>query len=322
MNPINNDNYLEFVCDETSAGLRLDVFLSEYADMTRSAAQKLIEKGDVTVSGKTVAKNYKLRSGDEILYLLPEPVELEAMPENIPLDIVFEDSDVIIVNKPQGMVVHPAAGHASGTLVNALLYHAQGRLSAINGVVRPGIVHRIDKDTSGILAVAKTNEAHLSLAEQIKEHSVHREYYCIAYGRFKETEFTIDKPIDRHPKDRKKMTVCTNGGRRAVTHVTVLRQYNDCALVRCQLETGRTHQIRVHLSSLGHPVAGDPVYGLKTDKIAKKYGLEGQLLHAAMLGFIHPKTAEYVEFSAIPPSHFLQIVSDFDAASGCEPFLF
>ncbi len=322
MNPMMNDEYAEFLCDETSAGIRLDVFLSEQTDVTRSAAQKLIENGDVTVSGKAVAKNYKLRKGDTVVFVLPEPVDLEAVPEDIPLDIVFEDSDVIIVNKPQGMVVHPAAGHASGTLVNALLYHAHGRLSAINGVVRPGIVHRIDKDTSGILAVAKTNEAHLSLAEQIKEHSVTRAYYCIAYGKFKETEFTVDKAIDRHPKDRKKMAVCANGGRRAVTHVTVLRQYNDCALVRCQLETGRTHQIRVHLSSLGHPVAGDPVYGLKTDKIAKKYSLSGQMLHAAMLGFIHPKTAEYVEFSTPPPDYFLQVVRDLDIASGCEPFTF
>lgn len=321
MDPMNND-YLKFVCDETSAGTRLDVFLSEQADVTRSAAQKLIESGDVTVSGKTASKNYKLKKGDEIVFMLPGPVDLEAVPENIPLDIVFEDSELIIVNKPQGMVVHPAAGHGTGTLVNALLYHAQGRLSAINGVIRPGIVHRIDKDTSGILAIAKTNEAHLSLAEQIKEHSVTRAYYCIAYGKFKETEFTIDKPMDRHPKDRKKMAVCSSGGRRAVTHGTVLRQYNDCALVRCRLETGRTHQIRVHLSNLGHPVAGDPVYGLKTDKIAKKYGLCGQMLHAAMLGFVHPKTAEYVEFSAPPPDYFLQVVRDLDITSGCEPFTF
>ncbi len=307
-----SEQTMYFTCDETSAGLRLDVFLSEETELTRSAIQKLIENGDVTVSGKTVAKNYKLRQGDAIAFLLPEPVDLEAEPENIPLDIVFEDSDIIIVNKPQGMVVHPAAGHGTGTLVNALLHHAKGRLSAINGVVRPGIVHRIDKDTSGILVVAKTNEAHLSLAEQIKEHSVTREYFAIAHGRFRETEFTVDKAIDRHPKDRKKMAVSTSGGRRAVTHVKVITQYQDCALVRCRLETGRTHQIRVHLASLGHPVAGDPVYGLKADRLTKKFSLKGQLLHAALLGFMHPKTKEYMEFSAALPPHFQEVVNALD----------
>lgn len=312
------DSALFFTCDETSAGLRLDVFLSEQADMTRSAAQKLIESGAVQLTfadasqqgGKTPSKNYKLRLGDTVSAILPEPELLAAEPENIPLDIVFEDSELIIVNKPQGMVVHPAPGHATGTLVNALLYHAGGRLSAINGVVRPGIVHRIDRDTSGILAVAKTNDAHLCLAEQIKEHSVHRAYLCIAYGRFKESEFTIDKPIDRHTKDRKKMAIAQSGGRCAVTHVSVLRQYDDCALLRCRLETGRTHQIRVHLSSIGHPVAGDPVYGVKTDRLTKKYQLNGQLLHAAMLGFVHPKTHEYVEFSAPVPPYFQKVLDD------------
>lgn len=299
---------LLFACDETSAGLRLDVFLSERAELTRSAAQKLIENGAARVNGAAVAKNYKLRRGDSVSVTLPEPEPLVAQAENIPLDIVYEDDELLVVNKPQGMVVHPAAGHATGTLVNALLYHADGRLSAINGVVRPGIVHRIDRDTSGILVVAKTNAAHLSLAEQIQEHSVNRAYLCIAYGRFREAEFTVDKPIDRHPKDRKKMAVVADG-RRAVTHVTVLRQYDDCALLRCRLETGRTHQIRVHLSTLGHPIAGDPVYGAKTDRLAKKYSLNGQLLHAAMLGFVHPKTQEYVSFSAPLPPHF-QVVLD------------
>ncbi len=299
---------MNFVCDETSSGLRLDVFLSEQADMTRSAAQKLIESGNVLVSEKIVGKNYKLKAGDAVSVILPEAKELAAQPENLPVEIVYEDDQVIVVNKAQGMVVHPAAGHDGGTLVNALLYHAKGRLSAINGVIRPGIVHRIDKDTSGILVVAKTNDAHLSLAEQIKEHTVSREYFCLAYGNFKETTFIVNRPIGRHPKDRKKMAVVSSGGREAVTHVSVLCQFDGCALLKCRLETGRTHQIRVHLSSLGHPVVGDPVYGVKTDKIAKKNALAGQLLHAALLGFVHPKTGEYVEFSAPLPEHFQKVL--------------
>ncbi len=303
---------MQYVCNEASAGLRLDVFLSEQGDLTRSAAQKQIENESVLVNGSPVSKNYKLRLGDVIAVSLPEAVELSAEPEDIPLDIVHEDEVCIVVNKPQGMVVHPAPGHTGGTLVNALLFHAKGRLSAINGVIRPGIVHRIDRDTSGILVVAKTNEAHLSLAEQIKEHSVHRVYFCLAYGRFKETEFTVDKPIDRHPKDRKKMAVCSRGGRNATTHIEVLRQYEDCAWLKCRLETGRTHQIRVHLSSLGHPVVGDPVYGVKTDRLAKKYGLAGQLLHAAELGFIHPVTNEELFFSAPIPPHFQKVIDDLE----------
>ncbi len=303
---------MQFLCEETFAGSRLDVFLSEQADLTRSAAQKLIENGDVTVCGKQVNKNYKLRLRDEVDVVLPEAKELEAVPEDIPVEIVYEDDAVIVVNKSQGMVVHPAAGHDGGTLVNALLHHAKGRLSAINGVIRPGIVHRIDKDTSGILVVAKTNEAHLSLAAQIKEHSVNREYFCIAHGTFKEESFTVDKPIDRHPKERKKMAVVTSGGRRAVTHVTVVRQFSRCALLRCRLETGRTHQIRVHLQSLGHPVAGDPVYGVKNDFLTKKYALTGQLLHAALLGFIHPETGEYVEFCAPLPEHFQKVLDELE----------
>jgi len=303
---------LEFTCDEASAGTRLDVFLSAQADLTRSAAQKLIENQDVTVDGRAVSKNYKLRYGDAVCAFLPEPKALAAVPENIPLTIVYEDDSVIVVNKPQGMVVHPAAGHSEGTLVNALLYHAGGRLSAINGVVRPGIVHRIDKDTSGILVVAKTNEAHLSLAEQIKEHSVTREYFCLACGSFPEERFTVDKPIGRHPKDRKRMAVMQAGGRHAVTHFHVLRQYEGCALLRCRLETGRTHQIRVHLASIGRPVVADPVYGAKNDRWAKKYALTGQLLHAALLGFIHPNTKEYMEFSAPLPPLFSKVLQGID----------
>ncbi len=302
---------MQCICEEASVGMRLDVFLSEEAGLTRSAAQKLIDSGDVTVCGRQESKNYKLRLEDEVSFTLPEAVELSAKAEDIPVEIVYEDDSLIIVNKPQGLVVHPAPGHDGGTLVNALLYHAKGRLSAINGVIRPGIVHRIDKDTSGILVVAKTNEAHLSLAEQIKEHSVTREYVCLAYGRFREEQFTVDKPLSRHPKDRKKIAVSADG-RRAVTHVTVLRQYDDCALLRCRLETGRTHQIRVHLSSIGHPVVGDPVYGVKADRLAKKFHLEGQLLHAKILGFIHPETGEEVSFSAEIPAHFQQVVDSLE----------
>lgn len=306
------EEMFDIICDEASAGIRLDVFLSEEAELTRSLAQKLIENGDVTVNEKAVAKNYKLRAGDAVSLVLPEPENLEAAPEDIPIEILYEDDALIVVNKPQGMVVHPAAGHDGGTLVNALLYHAKGRLSAINGVVRPGIVHRIDKDTSGVLVVAKTNEAHLSLAEQIKEHSVLRAYYCLASGKFSEEQFTVDKPIGRHPKDRKKMAIVQKGGRHAVTHFTVLRQYPGCALLRCQLETGRTHQIRVHLASLGKPVVGDPVYGSKNEKLAKKYALTGQLLHAALLGFIHPVTKAQVSFSAPVPPLFQRVLKDLD----------
>ena len=300
---------MQFLCDEASAGIRLDVFLSEQGGLTRSAAQRLIENGDVTVCGKAVAKNYKLCCQDEIDMVLPEAKDPEAKPENIPVEIVYEDDSLIVVNKPQGMVVHPASGHDGGTLVNALLYHASGRLSAINGVVRPGIVHRIDKDTSGILVVAKTNEAHLSLAEQIKEHSVSRTYYCLVHGKMKEESFTVGKPIGRHPKDRKKMAVVTKGGRHAVTHVSVVTQFETCALLKCQLETGRTHQIRVHLSTLGHPVVGDPVYGVKNDKMTKKYALKGQLLHAASLGFQHPESGQFVEFSAPLPDYFENVLN-------------
>jgi len=296
---------LEFVCDEASAGTRLDVFLSEQADVTRSAAQKLIESGDVTVSGKTASKNYKLKKGDEIVFMLPEPVDLEAVPENIPLDIVFEDSELIIVNKPQGMVVHPAAGHGTGTLVNALLYHAQGRLSAINGVIRPGIVHRIDKDTSGILAIAKTNEAHLSLSEQISEKTVKREYICVCDGIIKTKKGIIDAPIGRDPSNRLKMAVTPTNSKKAITHFEVLEYFEKATLVKCVLETGRTHQIRVHMKYIGHPVMGDPLYA-SSDPLK----LGGQALHARVIGFVHPKSGEYMEFSKEPPEKFLSLLDD------------
>lgn len=298
-------------------GVRLDVFISENADVTRSAAQKLICDGNVSVNGKEVAKNYKLNKGDCVEIEIPEAEILSVEPEDIPLDILYEDNDVIVVNKPQGMVVHPAVGNLSGTLVNALMHHAAGSLSAINGVIRPGIVHRIDKDTSGVLVVAKNNDAHLSLAEQIKEHSVKREYICLIHEGVKEDSFTVDKPIGRSRKDRKKMGIEPDG-RNAVTHFTVLQRFSGATLLSCRLETGRTHQIRVHLASQGCHIVGDPLYGLKKDKIAEQYHITGQLLHARMLGFIHPRTNEYMEFSAPVPEYFERVLEKFCAKSGLQ----
>ena len=296
-------------------GIRLDVFISENADITRSAAQKLICDGNVCVNGKEVAKNYKLNAGDCVEIEIPEAEILSVEPEDIPLDILYEDDDVIVVNKPQGMVVHPAVGNLNGTLVNALMHHAAGSLSAINGVIRPGIVHRIDKDTSGVLVVAKNNDAHLSLAAQIKEHSVKREYVCLIHEGVKEDSFTVDKPIGRSRKDRKKMGIEPDG-RNAVTHFTVLKRFSGATLLSCRLETGRTHQIRVHLSSKGCHIVGDTLYGLKKDKIAEQYHITGQLLHAKMLGFIHPRTNEYMEFSAPVPEYFEQVIEKFCTKSG------
>lgn len=298
-----------------SRGERLDLFVAERAKMTRSAAQKLIEEGNVLIGGVVAAKNYKLRAGDKVAVEIPEPEVLSVLPEDIPLDILYEDDDVLVVNKPQGMVVHPAVGNMSGTLVNALMHHAAGRLSAINGVVRPGIVHRIDKDTSGILVVAKNNEAHLSLAEQIKEHSVRREYVCLVHEGVKEDSFTVDKPIGRSKKDRKKMAVEPDG-RNAVTHFTVLERYRGATLLSCKLETGRTHQIRVHLGSRGCHIVGDPLYGLKKDRIAEQFHIGGQLLHARLLGFIHPRTKKYMEFSAPIPEYFQRVLDNFSLKSG------
>ena len=299
---------LEFVAEEKNIGIRLDVFLSECADITRSNAQKLLEDGNVFVNEIAQDKKYKLKIGDEVRVFLPEPRVLDAIPQDIPLDIVYEDDDIIVVNKPQGMVVHPAAGNLDGTLVNALMFHTKGNLSAINGVIRPGIVHRIDKDTSGILVVAKNDKAHLSLSEQIKEHTMTREYYCLIVGGVKEDEFTVDKPIGRDPKDRKKMLAGVSGGRDAVTHFYVEKRYVGYTLLKCVLETGRTHQIRVHLKSVGKSIVGDMVYGLKKDKLAEKYGVFGQLLHAKKLGFIHPSLGEYVEYNSELPNDFLSIL--------------
>ena len=270
-----------------AAGSRIDQYLLQiFPDKTRSSLQKLIETDDVLVNGKMVSKNYKIKLGDKIYVSFPPPEELSVEAENIPLDIVYEDQDLIVVNKPKGMVVHPAPGNVTGTLVNALLYHCRESLSGINGVIRPGIVHRIDKDTSGLLIVAKNDKAHLSLAEQIREHSFDRFYEAVVYGVLKQDHGTIDAPIGRSQKDRKKMAVTTVHSRNAVTHYEVLQRFERFTHVRLKLETGRTHQIRVHMANIGYPVAGDAVYGPK--KVITE--LQGQCLHAKVIGFTHPKT--------------------------------
>ena len=305
---------LTLTAEKEYEGTRLDVFMSECADFTRSAAQKLLEEGNVSVNGKTQTKKYKIKSGDEVQVILPEPRVVDAVPQDIPLDIVYEDDDIIVVNKPQGMVVHPAAGNPDGTLVNALMYHTKGNLSAINGVIRPGIVHRIDKDTSGILVVAKNDKAHLSLSEQIKEHSMTREYYCLIVGGVKEDEFTVDKPIGRDPKDRKKMLAGVRDGREAITHFYVEKRYQGYTLLKCELETGRTHQIRAHLKSVGKAIVGDPVYGLKKDRLAEQNKIVGQLLHAKKLGFVHPTLDKYVEYNSELPDYFIDILHKLELA--------
>ncbi|MBQ9131179.1 MAG: RluA family pseudouridine synthase [Clostridia bacterium] len=296
---------------EADVGKRLDAFASEGTDMTRSAVARLIENGDVTVNGKTVAKNYRLRSGDAVEICLPHPQPCEAIPQDIPLDILYEDGDLIVINKPVGMVVHPAPGNPDGTLVNALLYHCGGSLSGVGGVIRPGIVHRIDKDTSGLLVVAKNDTAHLGLAAQLKGHHIDRIYYAIALGNLREDGGTVDAPIGRHPVDRKKMAVIRGGEhtcREAVTHwQTLARGEGDGSsftYVRCQLETGRTHQIRVHMASIGHPLLGDSLYGGGNTRFEAKHKalVQGQCLHAGELSFTHPTTGKDMHFACpLPP---------------------
>ena len=292
---------LHIVAGPEDEGMRLDKFLSvRVEELTRSAAERLAEQGQVSSGGKTLDKKYRLRAGDAIEVILPEPVGLDILPEAIPLDIRYKDADLLVVNKPKGMVVHPAAGHAGGTLVNALLAHCGDSLSGINGVIRPGIVHRIDKDTSGLLIVAKNDFAHQRLAEQIKEHSFTRMYEAVVHGNLKEDTGTIDAPIGRHPTDRKRMAVTEKNSRHAVTHFEVLARYKGFTHVRLKLETGRTHQIRVHMAYIGHPVAGDPVYGPKKPVP----NLDGQCLHARVIGFVHPRTGEYLEITSELPSYF------------------
>ena len=279
--------------------VRIDVFVSAVADISRSRAADILEKGLVLVDGKPAKKNTKLKNSNSVEISLPDPQVYDVSAEDIPLDIVYEDEHLLVVNKPKGMVVHPAAGNYSGTLVNALMFHCKDSLSGINGVMRPGIVHRIDKNTSGLLIVAKNDTAHSFLAEQIKEHSFTREYEAVVYGGFKVDNGTVDAPIARHPKERKKMAV-SEGGRNAVTHYNVLEQMGEFTHLRLRLETGRTHQIRVHMAYIGHPVAGDDVYGPK--KVITS--LNGQCLHAKKIGFIHPNTKEYMEFDSELPEYF------------------
>lgn len=282
-------------------GERCDQFLSrQLPELSRSAAQRLLEEGAVTLRGVRVKKNYKTAPGDELVLVLPDPVEADVLPQDIPLDVAYEDDDVIVVNKAVGMVVHPAAGHPDGTLVNALLYHCGESLSGINGELRPGIVHRIDRDTSGLIIAAKNDFAHLALAGQLQDHSLYREYEAVAVGGFQEDAGTVSAPIGRHYSDRKKMAVDRLRGREAITHWTVLERFSGYTHLQCRLETGRTHQIRVHLASIGHPLLGDTVYGAK-----KPYpGLAGQCLHAKRLSFVHPRTGERVTVECPLPEYF------------------
>lgn len=296
-------DFKNYTIEEENVGKRLDLFVSENeVDMSRSFVQGIIEKQQVKVNGQIRKSNYKLRVGDQVRVELAEPVELQVEAEDIPLDIIYEDSDVIVINKPQDMVVHPAPGNYTGTLVNGLLYHCKD-LSGINGVIRPGIVHRIDKDTSGVLVVAKNDKSHNSLAMQLKDHSMKRTYYAIVEGIVKEEEGTVRTNIGRHPVERIKMAVVKDG-KEAITNYKVLERFKSNTLVECRLETGRTHQIRVHMAHLHHPLIGDQVYGYKK----QKFKLQGQALHAKNLGFIHPTTGEYMEFDSQLPEYFQDIL--------------
>lgn len=286
---------------------RIDVCVSMLIDsLSRSFIQKMIKEGRVYVNGAVVKSSFRVKAEDEVRFALPVPASPDIAAENIPLDILYEDSDVIVVNKPKGMVVHPAAGHYSGTLVNALLYHCGKELSGINGVMRPGIVHRIDRDTTGSIIVCKNDRAHNAIAAQLKEHSINRRYEAICYGVIAEDEGVVDRPIGRHPTDRKRMAVNEGNGKRAVTHYRVLERFQRYTYVECVLETGRTHQIRVHMASVGHPVLGDEVYAPGR---RSPFKLEGQTLHAKTLGFVHPVTREYIEVEAPLPEYFEHLLS-------------
>ncbi len=295
----------EIICDNASP-VRVDAFLAKQLGITRTHTEKLIEDGNVLLSGKRVNKSFKIKNGDVLTVSIPDAEPLDILPENIPLDIVYEDEWLLVVNKPKGMVVHPAPANYSGTLVNALLYHCKDSLSGINGVMRPGIVHRIDKDTSGLLMVAKNDVAHNFLAEQIKDHSFTREYEAVVHGIIKEESGTVNAPIGRHPVKRKQMAVTAENSKEAVTHYSVISRGNAFTHIRCKLETGRTHQIRVHMAYLGHAVAGDEVYGPK--KVAPN--LQGQCLHAKKLGFIHPETKQYMEFETELPQYFTDFLNN------------
>ncbi|MEG1780365.1 MAG: RluA family pseudouridine synthase [Clostridium sp.] len=296
----------EYIVSEEYSGIRIDKFLSETCpEYSRSFLQKLLKSDIIEVNGQPVKSSYKVALNDLISFEIPESREPEIPAEDIPLDILYEDSDIVIINKAKGMVVHPAAGHYTGTLVNALMYHCSKDLSGINGVMRPGIVHRIDMDTTGVLIVCKNDFSHNSIAEQLKEHSITRKYYAIVHGVIKEENGTIDAPIGRHPVDRKKMSINYKNGKEAVTHFKVLERFRAFTYVECQLETGRTHQIRVHMTSIGHPLLGDAVYG----PAKSPYRLNGQTLHAGVLGIVHPRTGEYMEFSAPLPDYFEELLN-------------
>ena len=293
---------INFRVDQEEQGIRIDKYLaSRLPDYSRSFLQKLVGEGQVLAEGKPVKSNYKISTGEQISLSVPDAVEPEIVPEPIPLDILYEDASLLVINKPKGMVVHPCPGHYSGTLVNALMYHCKDQLSGINGVMRPGIVHRIDRNTTGSLVVCKTDAAHRFLAQQLKDHSITRKYRAIVHGNLKEEEGTVNAPIGRHPVDRKKMAVNERCGRNAVTHYPVLERFGSFTYLECRLETGRTHQIRVHMASIGHPLLGDDVYGPSRCPIP---GLTGQTLHAMTLGFIHPETGTYMEFEAPLPEYF------------------
>lgn len=299
--------YFTAAPEKDEAGKRIDVYISQYRDdLSRSQVQKLITDGKVTVNGKNTKSNYRLREKDIIDIEIPDPEPLDIEAEDISLNILYEDSDVIVIDKPQGMVVHPAPGHYSGTVVNALMYHCKDSLSGINGCMRPGIVHRIDMNTSGIIVAAKSDAAHKSLAVQFAEHSINRRYRAIVVGNIKEDTLTVDKPIGRNPKDRKKMAI-VEGGKRAVTHFTVLERFGRYTYIEASLETGRTHQIRVHMAYSGHPLLGDNIYGSEK----QPYKLMGQVLHAGLLGFVHPTTGEYMEFRSEVPEYFEKLLGRF-----------
>ncbi|MGW8114776.1 RluA family pseudouridine synthase [Caproicibacterium sp. NSD3] len=304
---------IELVVDHSGTGQRLDKYLGGTVEgLTRSAAEKLILSGNVTCEGELLFKKELLKEGQILNLFIPDPEPLDVKAENIPLEIIYEDDDLLVVNKPKGMVVHPAPGNHDGTLVNALLAHCGDSLSGINGVIRPGIVHRIDKDTSGLLIVAKNDYSHRKLAEQIKVHSFTRLYEAVVHGNLKEDSGTIDEPIGRHPIERKKMAVTEKNSRRAITHYTVLKRYSQFTHVRLKLETGRTHQIRVHMAYLGHPVTGDPLYGPKHPVP----GLNGQCLHARTIGFIHPRSGEYMEFTSELPLYFKEFLKKLENLYG------
>ena len=303
-----------YTVDKSDAGARLDLFLSAVSELSRSAAARLIEDGCVLVSGRPESKKYAVRAGDTVEVSLPEPKEYGAAPENIPIEVVYEDADIIVVNKPSGMVVHPAPGNTSGTLVNALLYHSGESLSGIGGVLRPGIVHRIDKDTSGLLVVAKNDAAHMKLSAELAYHGIEREYHALVLGGFKSDSGTVDMPIGRHPKDRKKMAPLprgTAGAREAITHYEVISSFGQITYLKLKLETGRTHQIRVHMSSVGHPLLGDPVYGASKTPFEKRHAplFDGQILHAKRLSLTHPRTGERMTFECELPDNFKRLLS-------------